>query len=576
MGVFDVSWPAPLLDYQRQGIAALMGRGTLLLADDMGLGKTVQAIAALRLMFSRLEVRAALIVVPAGLLYQWRIEIARWAPELTAIRVDGTPSDRQWKWSAEKQIFLVSYEVLRGDVARAKQRVWEVVVLDEAQRIKNRDAIISRITKRLPRRRAWALTGTPLENSEDELASVLEFVRPNPSGEGLPSLHPGPRLRAMQEDLQLRRRKQDVLHDLPPKTVVRVPLNLSPEQAETYAEVEAQGREGLLKLGSSAIVLNVLELILRLKEVCNFCPHTGRSSKLEDVKGRLSCLRAEGHRALLFSQWTNTRCGVARLAKELAAYNPLVYTGALDAAQRNAHIETFRRNAHHAVLLLSLRAGGQGLNLQEASYVFHFDRWWNPAVENQATDRVHRMGQKNSVTVYCYTTLHTIEERIELILDQKMALFSHIVDQVSIDVRTLITPDDLFGLFGLPAPQKPSRSHETKLSTKDKLIEKLRTLLTRAGWSVGSSETADIVATRHDELGFTKRLRCWGIVDHAHLDVVERPISKDESVELRVIAMPFELPESLKNNLERQGLACWDRSVLATLDATLPRLGEHK
>ncbi|HTE86589.1 MAG TPA: C-terminal helicase domain-containing protein, partial [Dehalococcoidia bacterium] len=179
---------------------------------------------------------------------------------------------------------------------------------------------------------------------------------------------------------------------------------------------------------------------------------SGQSAKVSDLRERVSTLVVEGHRALVFSQFTDGIHGVRAIASELAAQAPLAYTGSLTSEQRDALIREFKEYQEHKVLILSLRAGGQGLNLQEASYVFHFDRWWNPAVEHQAEDRSHRLGQSVPVNVYRYTCEGTIEERIDAILRGKQRLFDEIVDDVSLDLLSALTREELFGLFGLAPP----------------------------------------------------------------------------------------------------------------------------
>jgi len=446
-----------LFDYQLDGVRALLSRDALLLADDMGLGKTIQAIAALRLLVLRREAEAALLVIPAGLVGQWRRAIHEWAPELRVSTVRGPAADRAWQWAAPAHVYLTSYDTLREDStenpqAPPQRRVWDVVILDEAQRIKNRDAEISRKCKRLPRKRAWVLTGTPLENGVDDLASILEFVSPLGPGQLPTRLTMGPGLLEIHRNVQLRRRKADVLAQLPPKTHIHVLLSLSGAQLASYERAEREGIVQLRERGESVRVENVLELITRLKQLCNFCPSTGESAKLDELSGRLGTLQAEGHRALVFSQFTEQTFGVRAIATRLGAYRPLVYAGDQSLRERDEVIAAFREDSSHTALLLSLRAGGQGLNLQQASYVFHFDRWWNPAVERQAEDRSHRLGQAFPVHVYTYTCEGTIEERIDEILRRKQGLFDELIDQVSIDLRAALTGEELFGLFGLAAP----------------------------------------------------------------------------------------------------------------------------
>lgn len=442
---FGLSWSRPLFPYQRTGVRALLGNPSLLLADEMGLGKTIQAIGALRCLFATGAVHAALVVAPAGLVLQWRRELRRWAPELRLFTVIGTSTTRGAMWQADAQVFIASYETVRADLSgdAPGNRDWDVVIIDEAQRIKNPESDISRAVKQLSRRRGWALTGTPLENRLDDLISVLDFVVPGRFDPG--TFARG--LRRLLGEVQLRRRRADVLHDLPPKLPVEVFLDLEPEQRSAYDRAEREGIVRLAALGVELRISHVLELILRLKQICNFCPETGKSSKLIDLHGRLAQVVDNGERALVFSQFAAEPFGVKRLARELTKYNPLVLSGDLTADARTEVIGEFDRNQDRKVLLLSLRAGGVGLNLTAASYVFHFDRWWNPAVETQAEDRAYRIGQVRPVHVYSYLCANTVEERIATILAGKRQLFADVVDGVSLrHVRRLDLPDLLLAV----------------------------------------------------------------------------------------------------------------------------------
>ena len=448
----QLKWPGELMPFQQEGVRALLDRRQLLLADDMGLGKTLQAIAALRILRARGEVRACLVAAPAGLLDQWRREIEKWAPELSAIVIRGSTSDRAWQWGAEKDVALVSYDTLRSDFGGGAQspvrcRTWDVVVADEAQRIKNRNDT-SDALKGLRRARSWALTGTPVENDEEELASILEFVDHDGSG---PPRHyrPGMELRWRHGELQLRRKKGDVLEDLPPKQVTRVAIDLGPSQRNSYDKAEQEGIIYLRSLGAEVRVPHVLELVTRLKQVCNADPRTGESTKLEDIRDRLGRLADQGHKALLFSQYVSDTSGVRAAANYLEDFAPLTITGDMPQRERTDVIERFKARDEHKVLILSLRAGGLGLNLQEASYVFHLDRWWNPAVESQAEDRSHRYGQKVKVNVIEYSCSGTIEERIDEVLERKRELFDELIDDVTLDLSDRMNDEELFGLFGL-------------------------------------------------------------------------------------------------------------------------------
>ena len=447
-----LEWPGALMPFQEDGVRALMGSDRLLLADDMGLGKTVQVIAALRILRHRGDIRRALVAAPASLLDQWRGELRKWAPEISAIIIRGSASDRGWQWQADTDVTLVSYETLRSDFegnahAPVRSNVWDVVVADEAQRIKNRNDT-SRSLKGLNRVRSWALTGTPIENHEEELASILEFVDYEEGGWSK-RYHPGPELLSRHRQLQLRRKKSDVLEDLPEKQVTLLPIALHSAQRGSYDKAEQEGIVYLRSLGRDITIQHVLELITRLKQICNADPVNGDSSKLDDIRERLEVLAEQGHKALVFSQYTSDTAGVAAAASHLHEFKPLIITGNVPLQERPAIIERFRNDMRHQALIISLRAGGLGLNLQEASYVFHLDRWWNPAVERQAEDRTHRMGQTAKVNVIKYSCTDTIEERIDGILARKQDLFDRLVDDVSMDLSSRLSREELFGLFGL-------------------------------------------------------------------------------------------------------------------------------
>lgn len=572
-----LEWPAELKPYQLEGVRALLQCDRLLLADDMGLGKTVQAIAAVRIMCVRRTIERALLILPASLIDQWRRELDRWAPELRLMVVRGQPSERAWKWRADAHVTIVSYETFRSDftpdtVSALGRRTWDLVILDEAQKVKNRESEVSIKVKQLGRRRSWAMTGTPLENKVDDLASIMEFV--DHHDDGTPTRYaPGPALLARHRALQLRRRKFDVLHDLPPKQIVKIPLELRPRQLEAYRRAETEGIVKLRAQGPDVRVQHVLELITRLKQLCNADPSTGESAKFEDIRERLNILGEEGHRALLFSQYTDDVFGVGAAARALAEYSPLTYTGAMSGEVRDATIQRFKEDESHRALILSLKAGGVGLNLQEASYVFHIDRWWNPAVERQAEDRSHRLGQVVPVTVLKYTCTDTIEDRIERVLADKQQLFNEIIDDVSLDVGSKLSQDDLFGLFGLDAPKPTIRDPERRSGLA--LEQRCAAILTLLGWNVQNTPRSrdggvDLIASRPDEVGLTHKLyvQCK---DHARpigVEIVRELLGVlpvDRSVRA-VIASPAGVTNDANILAKKRGVVIWDARALDELE----------
>lgn len=573
-----LEWPAELFPYQLDGVRALIERDRILLADDMGLGKTIQAIAAIRILCIQMRISHVLLVVPASLVNQWRREIDRWAPELRAIIVRGNPAERAWQWRADTHFTIVSYETLRTDYtdnpdSPPRRRVWDLVVLDEAQKIKNRDVEISLEAKGLRRRRSWAMTGTPLENKLDELASILEFV--DHREDGVPVRYrPGPALLERHAQLQLRRRKADVLTQLPPKQVIETSLALLPDQQQSYGRAEREGIVELRQRGETLRIQHVLELITRLKQICNFDPVTSASAKLEDIRGRLETLTEEGHRAILFSQYTDDTFGVAAVARALADFKPLTYTGAMSDASRDDVVNRFRDDESHRLLVLSLRAGGVGLNLQDASYVFHLDRWWNPAVERQAEDRSHRLGQSVPVTVFKYTCEGTIEERIQSILASKQELFDEIVDDVTLDVATRLTSEELFGLFGLAPPRALGGARPGRLSGVD-FEERCARVLEARGWRVRRTPRSrdggvDLVGERTDEVGLEQRLyvQCKDYARPVSVEVVREllGILPTNPPTQAVLAARSGVTADAKELADRRGVKIWDEAMLSELE----------
>ena len=586
-----LEWPATLFPYQIEGVQILISRDSVLLADDMGLGKTVQTLAALRILMLGHRTATALLVVPLVVLSQWRLELRRWAPELRVSTVHGAAEERAWQWRVPAHVFLTTYEVVRSDLtgnpsSPIRRVSWDVVILDEAQRIKNRDTELSRRCKRVPRKRAWALTGTPLENRLDDLASILEFVGPHADGAPLQPVRTDARMHERHREVQLRRRKADVLPQLPPKLVKEVVIPLSDGQMETYRRAEREGVIALKRLGEQVRVSNVLELILRLKQICNFCPTTGESAKLADVRERVEALVAEGHRALVFSQFTDEDFGVGAISSGLSTFRPLAYTGSMAGPERQRAVERFKADDSHKLLVLSLRAGGQGLNLQQASYVFHFDRWWNPAVEHQAEDRSHRMGQEWPVHVYKYVCEGTVEERIDEVIKQKQTLFDETVDDVSLDLGRGLTAEELFGLFGLKPPtvvQSVGRVESVPTfgsMTGIEFEEYLRTLLVKRGWFVETTPVTrdggiDLKAVRNADVEgpTTLLIQCKNYVQPVGVDVIRAMagVLPPSAPAVRgVVACPGGFTGEARAFAQQRGILLWNRSELFRL-ATIER-----
>ncbi len=435
--------------YQLDGIAFLYPRQEAVLADEMGLGKTMQAIVAMRLLAHQGEVRRALIICPKPLVTNWQREIAQWAPELPVTVIEGKQARREWLWeNAQSGVLLSNYESLVRDQVSASDVAlpFDLMIIDESQRIKNRSSTTNEVVCSIPRRRSWALTGTPIENSADDLVGIFQFVSPG-------CLRPQMRvadIRKSVSDYVIRRNKDQVDIDLPPKMFRDANVLLSPEQQQAYQLAEEEGVVRLHELHKELTIQHVFELVLRLKQICNFDPVTGTSAKLDRLEADLEECAASGRKAIVFSQWVNT---IEQLRGRLARFNPLEYHGKIPSKQRDPIIERFRDDPHAHVLLMSYGAGSVGLNLQFASYVFLFDRWWNPAVEDQAINRAHRIGAAGPVTVTRFTTTGTIEERIDTVLEEKRELFNAVFDPEADPKQSLgLSREEIFGLFQLSFP----------------------------------------------------------------------------------------------------------------------------
>ncbi len=440
---------AELRPYQSRGVAwlhemAATGLGGCL-ADDMGLGKTLQVIA-LHLHRSAGGCGPTLVVCPTSLLGNWEREVRRFAPSVTVRRYHG--SNRSLEEIGRGEIVVTSYGVARADHERLAAAGFSLVVADEAQHAKNPRSATARALRALGVPARIALTGTPVENRLSELWSILDWTTPGLLGPldrfvrtvAVPIERyrdPGAteRLARSVQPFVLRRRKTDpaIAPDLPERIVTDVAVPLSPEQTTLY---EAEVREALAVIAEKEGFARqglVLRLLTVLKQICNHPAHylhqagplAGRSGKLDALEELLGVILAEDDSVLVFSQFVEC-CELieARLAE--LGIPTLMLHGGLGARQRTAMVDAFQAGEVR-VFLLSLKAGGVGLNLTRANHVVHFDRWWNPAVEDQATDRAHRIGQQRAVQVHRLVAEGTLEDRIAELIEKKRSLAEAVV-----------------------------------------------------------------------------------------------------------------------------------------------------
>ncbi len=451
---FDASVYSPqftLREYQQKGLewfVKLSGNNFGgILADDMGLGKTFQAAAFIRYLRAKGEKSCALVVVPSTVIFNWQQELKRFSPEYRVYVHGGPNRSPDLRQAAEfYQVILVSYQTLLRDATIFAPLTFSVVVADEAQHLKNPGTAAYKAVKGLQAERIFLLTGTPIQNSPADLWALSEICNP-----GLLSLKIKPAslqknenpkrfqenlklMQALVKPFMLRRTKESVLSELPEKTVSVVYCSMTDEQEVEYLAYnqlvsgELQDLESLRGGGRNVRILKALTALRLMANhpVLLDSEFSGNSGKFELIKEKLEEVLSEGRKVLVFSSFVrHLDLLAAYLSSEGKSFALL--TG--QTADRKQQVDQFRQNPDCQIFLISLKAGGFGLNLVEASCVFLLDPWWNPAAEAQAMDRVHRIGQKDRVTVYKFITANTVEEKILTLQQQKSAMNEQLFEE---------------------------------------------------------------------------------------------------------------------------------------------------
>ena len=421
----SLNLPYQLRPYQWEGIRFLVENEAVLLADEMGLGKTVQVAVSLEILQRKLQLTRALVVVPASLKLNWETELRRWAPSLSVQRIRGDAEDRGYYYLLPINVLVASYEEIRLDMIGPLNDVcFDVVVLDEAQRIKNPHSKASLACRLLKRDRSWALTGTPIENRLSDLISIFRFVK---SGVLYPGLY-REEIHSLMSPFFIRRCKRDVLKDLPPIIDQEIPIELQGKQQDAYFKVWNSRRKSLNTSPDGFSSANLFAIITKLKQVCNYDKESGESAKLNVLMDLLYAQTAKDDKIIVFSQYVDTLKWLALQIKNIPIE---VFHGELSQLEREKILNRFRHAPGPRCLFISLRAGGVGLNVQEASTVVLFDRWWNPALENQAIQRAHRFGRERPLHVIRFIVSSTIEERISNILVEKQELFETYIESAA-------------------------------------------------------------------------------------------------------------------------------------------------
>jgi non-specific serine/threonine protein kinase len=469
---------AELRPYQKRGVQWLSTLRSMrlggCLADDMGLGKTIQVLGILAMSRSDREKGTDLLVVPASLLDNWRLEIERFAPQLelliahpsrmAAVELKALPSSR----IAACDAVITTY----GTVMRTawmQAHAWRSLILDEAQAIKNPAAKQTRAVKALKATWRLALTGTPVENRLGDLWSIFDFLNPGLLGSAkafsrfCKSMAAGKQgyapLRRLVQPYILRRLKTDkrVVDDLPDKTEVNAHCLLSKRQAVLYQQSVEEMKRALEELDGIKRRGVVLAFLLRFKQICNHPSQWLGDGVYEPAdSGKLARLRELGEsiaarqdKLLVFTQFREMTDPLARFLTEVFGQRGHVLHGGTPVGQRQALVESFQQDDMVPFMVLSLKAGGTGLNLTAASHVVHFDRWWNPSVENQATDRAFRIGQKKNVLVHKFVCRGTVEERIDRMIAAKQKLSDELLTAGAEAALTEMSNQELLSMVSL-------------------------------------------------------------------------------------------------------------------------------
>ncbi len=466
------AFTATLRDYQQQGLNWLQllwdNKLGAILADDMGLGKTVQTLAHLdRLKYDKKLLRPALVLAPTSLLYNWQNEARQFAPNLNTIVVHGSAREKLWPEVNQYDVIITSYPLLRRDWHHLADREFSLLVLDEAQMLKNPAAKTTQLTKQLKTQNRIALTGTPMENHLGELWSLFDILLPGYLGtqRGFHRLYRKPieqhadidRQKSLSQRISpflLRRKKSQVELELPPKTEIVNTVTLHQDQQNLYETIRMamhqKVQDAIRSQGLERSQLVILDALLKLRQLCchprlvklQAAQIIKHSAKLEMLMTMLEEMQEEGRRVLLFSQFTQMLAIISQSLKDKNIEH-VTLTGST--RDRQPLIDKFQ-TGEIPVFLISLKAGGTGLNLTAADTVIHYDPWWNPAVENQATDRAHRIGQDKPVFVYRLICKDSVEEKIQQLQNRKKQLYEAILDNKA-QSRLSFTMDDIEELF---------------------------------------------------------------------------------------------------------------------------------
>ena len=511
----SVPLPASLREYQWLGVLKLVTNPSFLIADESGLGKTVMVCVALRMLFRQAQIKRALIVCQESAIGVWLEHLCHWAPDLYAQAIRGTQEERQASWSSESHVYVVSYDTLQKDVLSEHNLSkelpsFDLVLADEAQELKNEKHGHNRAVRKVASQYRWALTGTSIKNWDEQVVTMLNFVIPHFPIRYSSAGNPGRMTRPNIAPYVLRRLRKDVLKELPQKNRQLIWLDLDETQKAAYQTAYAVQSERLNGYGAAVSRTQVVAAIQALKQICNFAPEQTESPKTTALRDILDGLGASDPRVIIFSQYDEE--GMLKIRKALSRRSDVsALPGELSGAEYEKAIVKYMNDSKKRVLIASLITEGESLPLSSASYLIHFDQWWNPAITRQAERRVVPTEQGDSIIhIYELWMAGTIEERLYQLLLGKGLLKDELLDTLSdpeeiesnLSLRELLNLFDLTFIEETPAEEKSPEQAPGAAEAISAELERQMEQIKKRVRSLSSGEFEQLVKMVVQKMGY--------------------------------------------------------------------------
>jgi hypothetical protein len=511
----SVPLPAPLREYQWVGVLKLITNPSFLIADESGLGKTVMVCVALRMLFRQAQLKHALIVCPESAIGVWIDHLHRWASDLFTTAIRGTQEQRQAAWTSNNHVYIVSYDTLQKDVLSEHNLSkdlpsFEMVVADEAQELKNEKHGHNRAVRKVASHYRWALTGISIKSWDEQVVTILNFIIPHFPIRYSSMGNPGRLTRPNIAPYVLRRLRKDVSKELPHRSRQLIWLDLDDAQRATYQQAYTVQRERLEGYGPAIARMQIVAAIQALKQICNFAPGEAESPKTTALRDILDGLGASDPRIIIFSQYDED--GILKIRKALSRRSDVsVLPGDLSGAEYEKAIVKYMNDPKKRVLIASLITNGENLPLCSASYLVHFDQWWNPAITRQAERRLHPTEQGDSIVhIYELWMAGTIEERLYELLHNKGLLEDSLLVALASpeELENKLTIGDLLSLFDLslkeeaPAIEKPPEETPAEAEKKSAELDREMEEIKKRVMALSSGEFEQLVKIVVQKMGY--------------------------------------------------------------------------